>query len=79
MTSTHNRIIAAALSATFIGQVLLFGDGTAKGILHPDNIAYAAEAAEKRANEQALAEEFEEALEDIGEVNYFMIMMRSML
>ena len=71
MTSTHNRIIAAALSATFIGQVLLFGDGTAKGILHPDNIAYAAEAAEKRANEKELAEEFERAIQGIGEVDYF--------
>lgn len=68
MTSTHNRIIAAALSATFIGQVLLFGDGTAKGILHPDNIAYAAEAAEKRANEKELAEEFERAIQSIGEI-----------
>ena len=68
MTSTHNRIIAAALSATFIGQVLLFGDGTAKGILH---IAYAAEAAEKRANEKELAEEFERAIQGIGEVDYF--------
>ena len=71
MTGTHNRIIAATLSATFIGQVLLFGDGTAKGILHPDTIAYAAEAAEKRANEKELAEEFERAIQGIGEVDYF--------
>lgn len=71
MVKIHNRIIAAALSATFIGQVLLFGDGTAKGILHPDTIAYAAEAAEKRANEKELAEEFERAIQGIGEIDYF--------
>lgn len=49
MVKTHNRIIAGALSIIMIGQIASFGDGTTKGILHPDTIAYAAEEAKTRA------------------------------
>ena len=39
MVKTHNRIIACVLSVLFTGQIALFGDGTSKGIIHPDTIA----------------------------------------
>lgn len=71
MVKTHNRIIAGVLSTLMVGQVAFFGDGTTKGILHPDTIAYAAEEIKTRANERELAEEFERAIQGIGEVDYF--------
>lgn len=71
MVKTHNRIIAGVLSTLMVGQVTFFGDGTTKGILHPDTIAYAAEEIKTRANERELAEEFERAIQGIGEVDYF--------
>lgn len=58
MASAHNRIMAVVLSATFIGQVLLFGDGTAKGILHPKNIAYAIDSIKLKMNSDELVEDF---------------------
>ena len=55
MVKTHNRIIAGALSTLLIGQVALFGDGTGKGLLHPDTIAYAADSIKAKKTEKELA------------------------
>ena len=71
MVKTHNRIIAGVLSVLFTGQIALFGDGTSKGILHPDTIAYAAESIKEKKTEKKLAEEFEQAVSELGQVDYF--------
>ncbi len=71
MVKTHNRIIAGVLSVLFTGQIALFGDGTSKGILHPDTIAYAAKSIKEKKTEKELAEEFEQAVSELGQVDYF--------
>lgn len=71
MVKTHNRIIAGVLSALFTGQIAMFSDGTAKGILHPDTIAYAAESIKEKKTEKELAEEFDQAVSELGQVDYF--------
>lgn len=50
MSKKINRIIAGTLSMMLVGQVMMFGDGAANGILHPDTIAYAAEIYQREEN-----------------------------
>lgn len=71
MVKTHNRIIAGMLSALLIGQITMFGDGTANGFLHPDTIAHAAEIIRERKTEKELADEFEQTVNELGQVEYF--------
>ena len=71
MSKNINRIIAGSLSAMFVGQALIFGDGSSYGILHAETIASAVEAKENAKNEKELAKEFEDAIKDLGNVDYF--------
>ncbi len=71
MSKNINRIIAGSLSAMFVGQALIFGDGASQGILHAETIASAAEAIESRKNAAQLEKEFEEATKNLGKVDYF--------
>ena len=71
MSKKINRIIAGTLSMMLVGQVMMFGDGTAEGILHPDTIAYAAEIIKEKKTEKELAKEFEQAVSELGQVDYF--------
>lgn len=71
MVKTHNRIIAGALSTLLIGQVALFGDGTGKGLLHPDTIVYAEDSIKAKKTEKELADEFEQVVSELGQVDYF--------
>ncbi len=50
---------------------MIFGDGSAQGLLHADTIVSAAEAIEGAKNKDQLAKEFEEATKDLGKVDYF--------
>lgn len=71
MVKIHNRIVAAAISVVFIGHALLFGDGTAKGLLHPENIAFAIDSIKQKMNADELAEEFTKNTIGLGEVDFF--------
>jgi len=71
MSKKLSRILAGTLSAMFVGQVLIYGDGTSQGILHYETIASAAEAIEGRKNAAQLEKEFEEATKNLGKVDYF--------
>ncbi len=71
MNKKFSRILAGTLSAMFVGQVLIYGDGTSQGILHAETIASAIDAKEAAKNEEQLAKEFEEAAKDLGKVDYF--------
>ena len=61
MNKKLTRTLAGAMSLMFMGQVMIFGDGSAQGLLHADTIASAAEAIEGAKNKDQLAKEFEEA------------------
>lgn len=71
MNKKLTRTIAGVMSLMFVGQIMVFGDGASQGILHADTIASAAEAIEGMKNADQLADEFEEATEGLGEVEYF--------
>ena len=61
MNKKLTRTLAGAMSLMFMGQVMIFGDGSAQGLLHADTIASAAEVIEGAKNKDQLAKEFEEA------------------
>ena len=69
MNKKLTRTLAGAMSLMFMGQVMIFGDGSAQGLLHADTIASAAEAIEGAKNKDQLAKEFEEATKDLGKVD----------
>lgn len=71
MNKKLRRILAGTLSMMFVGQVMIYGDGTSQGILHAETIASAAEAIEGRKNAAQLEKEFEEATKNLGKVDYF--------
>lgn len=71
MNKKLTRTLAGAMSLMFMGQIMIFGDGSAQGLLHADTIASAAEAIEGAKNKDQLAKEFEEATKDLGKVDYF--------
>ena len=71
MNKKLTRILAGVMSLMFMGQVMVFGDGSAQGLLHADTIASAAEAIEGAKNKDQLAKEFEEATKDLGKVDFF--------
>ncbi len=71
MSKKLSRILAGTLSAMFVGQVLIYGDGTSQGLLHAETIASAIDAKEAAKNEEQLAKEFEEVTKDLGKVDYF--------
>ena len=71
MNKKLTRTLAGAMSLMFMGQVMIFGDGSAQGLLHADTIASAAEAIEGAKNKDQLAKKFEEATKDLGKVDYF--------
>ena len=47
MNKKLTRILSGTLSLVFVGQVMIYGDGAAQGVLHADTIASAAEAIEE--------------------------------
>ena len=63
------KATAGVLSFLMAAQVMIFGDGTAQGILHADTLAEAAESIEKLNEKQQLAEEFKEKVSRLGEIN----------
>ena len=71
MNKKLTRTLAGVMSLMFMGQVMVFGDGSAQGLLHADTIASAAEAIEGAKNKDQLAKEFEEATKDLGKVDFF--------
>lgn len=71
MNKKLTRTLAGAMSLMFMGQVMIFGDGSAQGLLHADTIASAAEAIEGAKNKDQLAKKFEEATKDLGKVDFF--------
>ena len=70
----HNklkRIIAVTMSSLFVGQVLIYGDGSSQGIAHAETIADIKESLELSGNADKLKQEYENAVDGLGEVDYF--------
>lgn len=59
------------MSSLFVGQVLIYGDGSSQGIAHAETIADIKESLELSGNADELKQEYENAVDGLGEVDYF--------
>ena len=71
MNKKISRIVAGALSVMFVGQVMIYGDGSSQGIAHAETIAGIKESLQLSKNADELQQEFENAVDGLGEVEYF--------
>lgn len=63
--------MAGTLSVMFIGQVLIYGDGSSQGIAHAETIAGIKESLQLSENADSMQQEYENAVDGLGEVEYF--------
>ena len=71
MKKIFQRALSGVLSVMFVGQVLIYGDGSSQGIAHADTIAEIKESLELSGNADKLKQEYENAVDGLGEVEYF--------
>ena len=71
MNKKFTRILSGVLSAVFIGQVMIYGDGSSQGIAHADTIEQIKKSLELSGNAEELKQQFENGINGLGEVDYF--------
>ena len=71
MKKFFQRALSGVLSVMFVGQVLIYGDGSSQGIAHAETIADIKESLELSGNADKLKQEYENAVDGLGEVDYF--------
>ncbi len=71
MNKKLSRIIAGTLSMMFVGQVMIYGDGNSQGIAHAETISDIKESLQLSKNADKLQKEFENAVDGLGEIDYF--------
>lgn len=71
MNKKLSRIIAGTLSMMFVGQVMIYGDGNSQGIAHAETISDIKESLQLTKNADELQKEFENAVDGLGEIDYF--------
>lgn len=71
MNKKLSRIIAGTLSMMFVGQVMIYGDGNSQGIAHAETISDIKESLQLSKNADELQKEFENAVDGLGEIDYF--------
>ena len=71
MNKKLSRILAGTLSVMFVGQVLIYGDGSSQGIAHAETIAGIKESLQLSENADALQQEYENVVDGLGEIDYF--------
>ena len=71
MKKIFQRALSGVLSVMFVGQVLIYGDGSSQGIAHAETIADIKESLELSGNADELKQEYENAVDGLGEVDYF--------
>lgn len=59
------------LSVMFVGQVMVYGDGNSQGIAHAETIGAIKESLQLSENADELQKEFENAVDGLGEIDYF--------
>jgi hypothetical protein len=70
MKKKLTRILSGTLAAIMVGQVLIFGDGS-QGTAFASAIEEIKDSIQLSKNADELANEFEDAVEGLGEVDYF--------
>ena len=79
--SKYKRILSGTLSVLMMGQILIYGDGVSQGIAHAETIDSIKNAIAFEKTQAELAKEFDEAVDGLGDIDYFGVsdfsMMRS--
>ncbi len=57
----------------FVGQIMIYGDGCSQGIVHAETINQIKKYIQLSKNADELAQEFDSAIEGLGEVDYFSV------
>ena len=71
MKKIFQRALSGVLSVMFVGQIMIYGDGSSQGIAHAETIAGIKESLQLSENADELAQVYENAVEGLGEVEYF--------
>ncbi len=71
MNKKLSRIVSGILSLMFVGQVMIYGDGNSQGIAHAETISDIKESLQFSKNADELQKEFENAVDGLGEIDYF--------
>ena len=71
MNKRIRKLLSGVLAVMFVGQVMIYGDGSSQGIVHAETIAGIKESLQLSENSDELQQEFESAVDGLGEVDYF--------
>ncbi len=71
MKKKIQRVISGVLATMFVGQVMIYGDGSSQGIVHAETITEIKESLQLSENADKLHEEYEKAVSGLGNVEYF--------
>ena len=71
MKKKIQRVISGVLATMFIGQALIYGDGSSQGIAHAETITEIKESLQLSENADNLAADYEKAVDGLGEIEYF--------
>lgn len=71
MANLYKRILSATLAFMFVGQALIYGDGTAQGIAHAATIDAIQTAIEQNEAAENLETEALESTNGLGNITYF--------
>lgn len=71
MNKRIRKLLSGVLAVMFVGQVMIYGDGSSQGIVHAETIAGIKESLQLSENADELQQEFESAVDGLGEVGYF--------
>ena len=71
MNKKLSRIVSGVLSVILVGQVLIYGDGSSQGIAHAETIAEIKESLQLSDNADELKQEYNNAVDGLGKVEYF--------
>lgn len=71
MANLYKRLLSATLAFMFVGQVLIYGDGTAQGIAHAATIDEIQTAIEQNEAADILETEALESTDGLGNITYF--------
>ena len=71
MNKRIQKLLSGVLAVMFVGQVMIYGDGSSQGIAHAETIAGIKESLQLSENANELQQDFESAVDGLGEVEYF--------
>jgi len=68
-----SKLLSGTLALMFVGQIMIYGDGSSQGIAHAETIQQIKNDIQLSKNADELSQEFDSAIEGLGEVDYFSV------